>query len=215
MTPHCTRAIQAARPIAAAASHATSRRGLGAVFLCAWLLLPPGAARAAPPFASGADASWYTQMVRDGGYVFRTQQGIPEPCLNVLQSVGINAIRLRVWLNPADGWCNQADVVTKALAANALGQRVMLDFHFSDTWTSGSTQAPPAAWQKYDLSGMEAAVAAEVTGVLTAIRQAGGSVSWVQLGNEINAGMLFPLGGVGGYGDNSFPSLAGLINSGY
>src|ERR1019366_1095350 len=61
----------------------------------------------------------------------------------------------------------------------------------------------------------EAAVAAEVTGVLTAIRQAGGSVSWVQLGNEINAGMLFQLGGVGGYGDNSFPSLAGLINSGY
>src|SRR5579859_1255734 len=88
------------------------------------------------PFANGADPSWYTQMVHDAGYVFRSQAGLPAPCLSVLQSVGINAIRLRVWLNPAGGWCNRADVVAKALAANALGQRVMLDFHFSDTWAS-------------------------------------------------------------------------------
>jgi len=154
-------------------------------------------------------------MVHDAGYVFRTQQGVAAPCLDVLQSVGINAIRLRVWLNPQGGWCNQADVVTKALAANALGQRVMLDFHFSDTWASGSSQTPPAAWQGYNLAQMESAVAGETTDVLSAIKQAGGSVSWVQLGNEINQGMLFPVGGVGGYGDNSFANLAGLINSGY
>lgn len=173
------------------------------------------AARAAAPFANGADPSWYTQMVHDSGYVFRTQKGIPEPCLNVLQSVGVNAVRLRVWLNPAEGWCNQADVVTKALAANALGQRVMLDFHFSDTWASGSNQAPPAAWQGYNLAQMESAVASEVISVTGAIKSAGGSVSWVQLGNEINSGMLFPVGEVGGSGDNSFSNLADLINAGY
>jgi len=185
------------------------------VILSACLALPGGAARAAAPFANGADASWYTQMVHDAGYVFRTQQGVPAPCLSVLQGVGVNAVRLRVWLNPAGGWCGQDDVVAKALAANALGQRVMLDFHFSDTWASGPTQTPPAAWQGYSLSQMESAVASEVSGVLGAIRQAGGSVSWVQLGNEINVGMLIPVGGVGGYGDNSFTNLAGLINAGY
>jgi arabinogalactan endo-1,4-beta-galactosidase len=121
---------------------------------------------AAAPFANGADASWYTQMVHDKGYLFYTQQGTEAPCLNVLQGVGINAVRLRVWLNPAGGWCNQADVVTKALAANALGQSVMLDFHYSDTWASGSTQTPPAAWQGYTIAQMEAAVASETTDVL-------------------------------------------------
>jgi arabinogalactan endo-1,4-beta-galactosidase len=185
-----------------------------------WLALLLGAAvapsaLAAPAFATGADASWYTQMVHDAGYVFRTQRGAQEPCLNVLQSAGINAIRLRVWLNPSGGWCNQSDVVAKALAANALGQRVMLDFHFSDTWASGATQTPPAAWAGYGLSQMETAVAGEVTSVLGAIQAGGGSVSWVQLGNEINSGMLFPVGGVFGTGDNSFPNLAGLINAGY
>jgi arabinogalactan endo-1,4-beta-galactosidase len=154
-------------------------------------------------------------MVHDSGYMFYTQQGTAAPCLNVLQGVGINAVRLRVWLNPAGGWCNQADVVTKALAANALGQSVMLDFHYSDTWASGSTQTPPAAWQGYNIAQMEAAVASETTDVLNAIKLAGGTVSWVQVGNEINVGMLFPLGGVYGYGNNSWASLAGLINSGY
>jgi arabinogalactan endo-1,4-beta-galactosidase len=153
-------------------------------------------------------------MVHDSNYLFRTQQGAQEPCLNVLQSVGVNAIRLRVWLNPAGGWCGQADVVTKALAANAIGQQVMLDFHFSDTWASIATQAPPAAWQGYTLSQMESAVAQEVTDLLSAIKAGGGSVSWVQLGNEINEGMLFPVGQVYG-GDNSFANLAGIINSGY
>lgn len=172
-------------------------------------------AQAAAPFANGADPSWYTQMVHDSGYVFRTQKGVPEPCLNVLQSVGINAVRLRVWLNPAGGWCNQADTVTKALAANALGQRVMIDFHYSDTWASGANQAPPAAWQGYTLAQLETAVANETTSVLSAIQQAGGNVSWVQVGNEINSGMLFPLGEVGGQGANSFPNLAALINAGY
>jgi arabinogalactan endo-1,4-beta-galactosidase len=165
--------------------------------------------------ANGADASWYTQMVSQSEYKFYTQKDVAEPCLNVLQSVGINAIRLRVWLNPTGGWCNQTDTVTKALAAHALGQSVLIDFHYSDTWASGSSQTPPAAWTNYNLSQMEAAVASETTSVLTAIKNGGGTVSWVQVGNEINSGMLFPLGEVGGGGDNSFPNLAGLINSGY
>jgi len=172
-------------------------------------------ARSAFGFADGADASWYTQMVSQSKYVFFTQSRVQEPCLNVLQSVGINAIRLRVWVNPSGGWCNQADTVTKAKAAKALGQSLMIDFHYSDTWASGSSQTPPAAWKNYNLSQMESAVASHTSSVLNALKSAGCTVSWVQVGNEINSGMLFPLGEVGGGGSNSFPNLAGLINAGY
>ena len=205
------------------ASHRSSRTqagcrrgfGLAAASIVVGLLSSPDLLATPSPFAFGADASWYSQMVHDSGYTFATQQGATEPCLNVLKSVGIDSIRLRVWLDPAGGWNSQTDVVAKALAANALGQRVMLDFHYSDTWASGATQAPPVAWAGYDLAQMEAAMASETTSVLNAIKSGGGTVSWVQVGNEINVGMLFPVGGVYGYGDNSFSNLAGLINSGY
>lgn len=185
----------------------------GALILGLLAAVVPHTTRAA--FAYGADASWYTQMVHDSGYTFFTQSGTQEPCLNVLQSVGINAIRLRVWVNPAGGWCGQSDTVTKAVAAQALGQEVMIDFHYSDTWASGNTQTPPAAWTNYNLSQMESAVASHTSSVLNALKSAGVTVSWVQIGNEINDGMLFPLGGVNGQGDNSWSNLAGLINAGY
>jgi len=37
------------------------------------------------------------------------------------------------------------------------------------------------------------------------------NVTWVQVGNEINSGMLWPVGNT----SNGFAPLAGLINAGY
>ena len=59
----------------------------------------------------------------------------------------VNAIRLRVWVNPADGWNSIDDVVVKARRAERLGMRVMIDFHFSDTWADPGHQEMPGAWK--------------------------------------------------------------------
>lgn len=61
-------------------------------------------------FAKGADVSWLTQM-ESSGYKFYNRDKKQEDCFQVMKEEGINSIRLRAWVNPADGWCNTADVV--------------------------------------------------------------------------------------------------------
>ena len=83
-------------------------------------------------FAKGADVSWLTEMEANGK-TFKNANGKTQECMSLLRDLGMNSIRLRVWVNPEDGWCGKADVVAKAWRAQQLGMRVMIDFHYSDT----------------------------------------------------------------------------------
>src|SRR4051812_427832 len=90
---------------------------------------PPASAS----FAKGADISWLTQM-EAAGVKFYNSGGVQQDLINLLKSLGMNTIRLRVWVNPSNGWNNKADVVAKAVRAKAAGMKIMIDFHYSDTW---------------------------------------------------------------------------------
>ena len=97
-------------------------------------------------FAKGADVSWLTQLEHEG-QVFYNAKGQPQECMSLLkEQCGVNAIRLRVWVNPAEGWNNMQDVLVKARRAHRLGLRLMIDFHFSDIWADPAHQVTPAAW---------------------------------------------------------------------
>src|SRR5574338_1063473 len=90
-------------------------------------------------FAKGADVSWLTQM-EAAGIKFYNSSGTEQDCMQILKNLGMNAIRLRVWVNPSNNWCNQSDVVAKAVRAKNLGLKVMIDFHYSDTWADPGHQ---------------------------------------------------------------------------
>ena len=105
-------------------------------------------------FAKGADVSWLTEMEQDG-VKFYNQYGKAEECMRLLRDLGTNAIRLRVWVNPEGGWCGKDDVIAKASRAQALGYRLMIDFHYSDTWADPGNQKVPAAWQGYTFEQMK------------------------------------------------------------
>ena len=109
---------------------------------CLFLFLPQ---QIKAQFANGADVSWLTQM-ENAGYVFKDNTGIQKNCLEILKEKGINALRFRVWVNPANGYNGLADVVRKSFVADSMGFKIMLDFHFSDTWADPGHQAKPAAW---------------------------------------------------------------------
>lgn len=164
-------------------------------------------------FAKGADVSWLTQM-EASGKKFYNAKGTAQDCLALLRDLGTNAVRLRVWVNPADGWCGKQDVVAKALRAKSLGLRIMIDFHYSDSWADPGKQNIPAAWADYkdNLEKMKTAVASHTTDVLDALKQKDISVEWVQIGNETTSGMLWPLGTATG---NDFANYAALNNAGY
>jgi arabinogalactan endo-1,4-beta-galactosidase len=101
--------------------------------------------QATSTFANGSDVSWVTQM-ESSGLKFYNSSGTQQDLFTILKGLGINAIRLRAWVNPSSGWCNTADVVAKAQRAVAAGMSVMIDFHYSDTWADPGDQNKPAAW---------------------------------------------------------------------
>lgn len=161
-------------------------------------------------FARGADVSWLTQMEKSG-YKFYDAKGNAIECLTLLRSLGMNAIRLRVWVNPSDGWCNQQDVVAKALRASKLGFRLMIDFHYSDSWADPSKQTKPAAWTSLSFNDLKTAVTTHTTQVLTALKNAGVTPEWVQVGNETSDGMLWNEGKA----STNMAQYAALSNAGY
>ena len=162
-------------------------------------------------FAKGADISWVTQMEKDG-MKFRSADGQEKECTELMKELGFNSIRLRVWVNPENGWCNREDVLEKASRASNLGMRLMIDFHYSDTWADPGNQNPPAAWKSYDAVQMAEAVARHTKDILNALKEVGIEVEWVQVGNEVNNGMLHPLGRVSG--DNAAEFIR-FANAGY
>lgn len=162
-------------------------------------------------FAKGADVSWLTEMEQNGK-LFYSKKGQPTDALVLLKSLGVNAIRLRVWVDPTDGWCNQKDVLTKALRAKALGLRLMIDFHYSDTWADPAHQEKPKDWKYFSFEELKNAVKDHTQTVLTLLKNNNIEVDWVQVGNETRGGMLWPDGQVST--ENS-PNFAQLINMGY
>ncbi|MBR4585568.1 MAG: glycosyl hydrolase 53 family protein [Bacteroidales bacterium] len=151
----------------------------------------------------GADISWVTEM-ESKGYKFYNAAGQERECTALMKELGMNAIRLRVWVNPQGGWNGKADVVAKARRAKALGLKLLIDFHYSDTWADPGHQSVPAAWAGKDAAGMAAAVKAHTQEVLQALKAEGADVAWVQVGNETTQGMLWDSGKVNGQSTGQF-----------
>lgn len=164
-------------------------------------------------FAKGADVSWLPQMEATG-YRFYDTDGKEKDCLQLLKERGMNTIRLRVFVNPsqdkASGHCSKEETVAMALRAQKAKMRIMIDFHYSDTWADPAKQAKPAAWANLSFEALQNKVYEHTFDVLTALKKAGVTPEWVQVGNEIPGGMLWPDGST-----NNWAQLAQLLNKGY
>lgn len=171
-------------------------------------------------FAKGADVSWLTEFESNGA-LFYDANGKPQECMALLRDLGMNSIRLRVWVNPDGGWCGKDDVVAKAWRAQKLGMRLMIDFHYSDTWADPGKQYVPAAWKDYTFEQMKQAVADHTRDVLTALKERNIDVEWVQVGNETSDGMLWNDAdgadalAVTGRASKNMANFAAYVNAGY
>lgn len=163
-------------------------------------------------FARGADVSWLTQMESEGlKFYTRGEDRQEMECMQLLRDhCGVNSIRLRVWVNPKDGWNNVDDVVIKARRAENLGLRTMIDFHFSDTWADPGHQELPEAWKNLTFEQLLKEVGNHVSETLIALKKVDVTPEWVQIGNETTPGMMLPVGSV----DNPI-QLTQLNNAGY
>ena len=183
------------------------------IILCFWLVLISTSFTAKAQFVKGADVGWLSQMEATD-YKFYDSLGTEKKCLQILKEHGINTMRLRVWVNPSsdrtNGHCSKDEVVAMAVQAKNMGMRIMIDFHYSDSWADPSKQTKPAAWANHSFSQLLTDVYDHTSDVLTALKSAGVTPEWVQVGNEIIGGMLWPDGS-----SSNWDQLSQLLNKGY
>lgn len=166
-------------------------------------------------FIKGMDISMLKQVEANGGKFY--ENGVEKDPLLIFKEHGVNWVRLRIWNNPAGKGGGENDLATTvelAKRAKALGLKLLLDFHYSDFWTDPGQQNKPEEWK--DLTGvnLENVVYSYTKDVMTELKSENVLPDMVQVGNELNSGMLWPDGK--NWGDNvgGFDGLAKLLKSG-
>lgn len=172
----------------------------------------------AAQFAKGADISWLSEM-EACDVPFYDLNGQQADLMDIVRNNGCNAIRLRVWLNPRNGYSNKEDMVALAKRAQAKGMSLMVDFHYSDHWADPGQQYAPKAWENMSITEMSEALAAHTRDVLEALRAEDITPLWVQVGNETSTGMCWPIGCIfnedWSNNEGGWVNYAQLTNAGY
>jgi arabinogalactan endo-1,4-beta-galactosidase len=157
----------------------------------------------------GADISSLMKS-EDMGGVYRYPDGTQADALQILSDYGMNYARLRVFVEPADGYHGLSEILAMALRLKSQGIKLLVDFHYSDNWADPGKQFKPAAWRDLDFDPLKQAVYDHTYAMCSQLVAQGTPPDMVQVGNEINSGMLWPDGDY-----NHFDNLAALLSEGY
>lgn len=174
-------------------------------------------------FAYGSDIGWIKQL-QDEGVTWQNDNGEASDPLLILKDHGINSVRLRVFVNPDPtaywhknnktwtmlGYTDKVRVIEAANRAQQLGMRVMVDFHYSDVFADPAIQYKPAAWVGMSIDQLVVAISNHTRDVMSDLIAEGVTPEWVQVGNEIDNGILLPEGS-----PNNFAHLTSMLNAGY
>jgi arabinogalactan endo-1,4-beta-galactosidase len=136
----------------------------------------------------GADMSAVNQ-VQDCGGIYRERGRGIDP-FELMARKGGNLVRVRIWVHPGGKYSTLEDAMKTARRAKGAGMKVLLDFHYADSWADGGKQPIPAAWEKLSYQGQVDALYAYTRNVLSKFAAAGLMPDMVQVGNEINPEML-------------------------
>ena len=146
------------------------------------------------PFYIGADISTLSQVEQQRGVYMDGDK--PGDALAIFMKNGWTCFRLRIWVDPRNG-VNGLEYTTKlAKRIKDAGGTFMLDFHYSDWWADPQKQNKPAAWTNLDFEGLVAQTRTYTAHVVKTLKDAGAEPDFVQIGNEITGGMLWPDGQV-------------------
>ena len=170
-------------------------------------------------FINGADISILDEMEQSGAiYKINGKQQDP---LTILKNNGVNYVRLRLWVDPYDANGNAYGAGTNDLnrtlklakRAKNKGLKVLLDFHYSDFWVDPGKQNLPKAWQNQSFEQLNSSVYSYTADVLNQMKSQGIYPDMVQIGNELNSGMLWPYGKSWGGDGKEFTRLATFLTS--
>ena len=160
-------------------------------------------------FLSGADFS-HLVFFEGRGVKYRTN-GVISDAVVILKNQGINCARLRLFTSsaaqaqadPYNYTNNLTYTVPLAVRAKSTGMKLLLDFHFSDTWADAGQQAKPTAWTNLTYAQLQVQLRSYCSNCIAAFSAAGALPDYVQIGNETTSGLLWTDGEVGGAYENS------------
>lgn len=170
--------------------------------------------RATREIVAGADLSSLPQ-VEAAAATFGSTDTTGD-AIAVLKRAGYTSVRLRVWHSPPDGLCALEPMLALARRAHAAGMRLVVDLHYSDSWADPAHQPTPAAWAGLAPPALADSVRAYTRDVLAAFVAQGTPPEWVQIGNEVDGGMLWEAGRLRGgrFTMESRTAFATLLRSG-
>ncbi|KAI0074017.1 arabinogalactan endo-1,4-beta-galactosidase [Panus rudis PR-1116 ss-1] len=148
----------------------------------------------------GADISSVPIVERS---VTFTDNGQRAPFETIMRNHGGNAARVRVW-TAGDYTLNFALALGKRI--KAAGMTLIVDLHYSDTWADPGKQAIPSGWPT-TLDGLNTQIWTYTRDVVQAFSNQGTPIDILQVGNEINSGLLWPVGQISKNGINPVSQL--------
>ena len=163
----------------------------------------------------GADISFLPQIEERGMKFY--DGGREKDAIELLRDHGFNYIRLRIFVNPENengyspgkGFCGLDHTLRMAKRVNTAGMKLLLDFHYSDYWADPQQQNKPLAWADLSFEALKDAMKNYTADVILALKNQGTLPDMVQIGNEINHGLLWPDGHI-----SQPDNLAELLKSG-
>lgn len=172
----------------------------------------------------GADIGDLSQL-EALGYKYLDDNGVEKDPLELLYDKGVTAVRIRAFVNPDSsfewtknngttcylGYCDTAGVVYTAKRANELGMDINLVLHYSDHFADPEYQDIPSQWADATEEQLSQYVYDYTYYIMNQLASEGIYPKWVEVGNEVNAGILYPYGS----SMTNFERMTEYLNSGY
>jgi arabinogalactan endo-1,4-beta-galactosidase len=188
-------------------------------WLISFFLLVCALKAIAADFMAGADFS-HLKFFEERGVVYK-QDGQSLDGFGILKTNGVNCIRLRLFTSTAAqaqadpyNYINNLDyTIPLALRAKNAGLQFLLDFHYSDSWADPQKQNKPAAWTNLTFVQLQQQMRDYNSNAIAAFKAAGAMPDYVQIGNEITGGLLWPDGHVSGNSNSAWSNLGRLMKA--
>lgn len=115
--------------------------------------------------------------------------------LSILKRHGWNVYRLRVFVSPVRKAPDNSlkNTISLAKQIKDRGAILILDLHFSDTWSDPQHQEIPTAWRGKDIESLAKLWQDHARVVIHALKESGAMPDIVQIGNETTRGAAWPI----------------------
>ena len=136
----------------------------------------------------GADLSLLPEL-RESGIQLYNINGIVKDPLEMLREEGMSVVRLRLWTDENDPNSSFYRVKKLSSEIKSKGMKTLVSVHYSDSWADPAKQSKPQKWRNVPYDKLRDSFVNYTAKICKELRP-----DYIQIGNEINNGFLWPDG---------------------